>query len=93
MDNKELLPIDNFHDKLQSDQQGIYDQINHLLSSQDQQEKIVKETRNILGVTADILTDSEILDLANEVQYVVDNWLEEFEKQIFEGKTLTELLG
>jgi len=32
-----------------------------------------------------------LLNLVSEVQFLVDSWLEEFEKNVFEGKTLNEM--
>ncbi len=72
--------------------QGVYDQINGYFNEQDQQRKTVQEGREILGEAAAALTDEQVSDLVNEVQYLVDTWVEEFEQKIFDGKTLNELL-
>ena len=82
------LPMD-----FQSNRQEAYEQINELFNEKDQQEKSVQEARDILGDSAKDLTDSEVYDLVNEVQYLVDTWLEEYERKTFDGKTLNELLG
>ena len=60
---------------------------------QDQQQTAVKEARGILGETAEDLTDDQVYELVNEVQFLVDTWIEEFEKKVFEGKTLNEMLN
>lgn len=73
--------------------QGTYEQINELLNEQDKQEKTVQEARDILGESAKDLSDSEVYDLVNEVQFLVDTWLEEYERKTFEGQTLYELLN
>jgi len=72
--------------------QGVYDQVNQFFSEQDKQRKTIQETREILGESAQSLSDEQIYDLKNEIQYLVDTWLEEFEKSIFDGKTLNELI-
>ena len=72
--------------------QGVYDQINNQFSEQDNQRKTIQEAREILGESAKDLTDEQVYDLANEIQYLVDSWLEEYEKDIFDGKTLDELI-
>lgn len=92
-----VLSINNtapeeFH-SFQSEQLGTYDQLNQLFNEQDKQQKDVQETREILGESAKDLTDSQVYDLTNEIQYLVDSWLEEFERKTFDGKTLNELLG
>ncbi len=83
-----LHPIPEF----QSNQQGIYDQINNYFSEQDQQQKVVQEARDILGESASAITDVQVYDLVNEMQYLIDTWLEEYEQKIFDGKKLKDLL-
>lgn len=73
--------------------QGTYDQINQLFNEQDKQQKEIQEAREILGDSANDLTDAQVYDLVNEVQYLVDSWLEEYERKAFDGKTLDEVLG
>ena len=72
--------------------QGIYDQLNNLYSEQDKQQKSIQEARDILGETASEITDAQVYELITEVQYLADTWIEEFERNVFDGKTLEELL-
>lgn len=72
---------------------GVYDQLNNLFSEQDKQKKTIQEAREILGESASALTDDQVYDLASEIQYLADTWLEEYERTIFDGKTLDETLG
>jgi len=72
---------------------GVYDQLNQLFSEQDKQQKEIQEAREVLGGGAENLNDSQVYDLVNEVQYLLDSWLEEFERKVFDGKTLNELLN
>jgi hypothetical protein len=74
-------------------QQGTYDQLNQLFTNQDEQKRAIQEARDILGESAKDLTDDQVNDLVKEMQFLVDSWLEEFERQTFDGKTLNELLG
>jgi hypothetical protein len=76
---------------IQRESQGIYDQINNYFSEQDQQQKTVQEAREILGESAANLTDEKVYDMVVGMQYLVDTWLEEFEKDVFDGKTLKEI--
>ncbi len=80
------------HGQPQASSQGIYDQINSHFNEQNHQQKTIEEARDILGEQAQQLTDEQIYDLVNEVQYLVDTWIEEYEKKTFEGKTLKELV-
>ncbi len=77
----------------QPKQQGTYDKLNQLFTEQDQQKKIVLVAREMMGESAETLTDSQVYDLVNEIQYLIDSWLEEYERQVFKGKTLNELAG
>lgn len=76
----------------QTSSQGVYEQLNNYLSERDQQQKTVQEAREILGDSASNLSDDKVYDLVVEMQYLVDTWLEEFEKNVFDGKTLKELI-
>ncbi len=53
----------------------------------------MQEAREILGDSAKDLTDDQVFELTTNVQFLVDLWEEEFEKEVFGGKTLNELLG
>lgn len=87
----ELLP--SLPSNFQDNQQDTYDQINQLFNEQDNQQKTILEAREILGDSAKELTDEQVYDLVNEMQYLVDSWLEEFERKTFDGKSLNELLN
>lgn len=87
----ELLP--SLPSDFQNNTQGTYDQINQLFNEQDSREKAILEAREILGESANEMTDDQIFDLVTEMQYLADSWLEEYEKEVFDGKTLIELLN
>jgi hypothetical protein len=91
--NNDVINLHNLSPSTQSGSQGTYDQINELFNIQDQQEKSIQEAREILGDSAKDLTDGQVYDLLNEIQFLVESWLEEFERNTFKGKTLDELLG
>lgn len=78
--------------QFQTNQNGVYDQLNQYLNDQDLQQKTVAEAREILGESAQSLEDGQIYEMVTEMQYLVDTWLEEYEQKVFEGKTLKELL-
>ena len=50
------------------------------------------KAREILGKLANELSDEELKTIVTEIQFLTDSWLDEFEKSIFEGKTLNKLL-
>lgn len=92
LNNQEHFSLPSPSSEFPKKQQGIYDQLNNFLGEQDQQQKAIQEARDILGESARDLNDEQVFDLANEVQFLVDSWLEEFERDIFEGKSLEELI-
>ncbi len=58
-----------------------------------QQETQLQKIKNNLGDVSQELTDDQIDDLSTKFQYLIDNWLDEFERMTFQGKTLLEVLG
>ena len=91
--NEDIVNLPNLPSNPQSSTQGTYDQLNELFSNQDEQEKTIREAREILGDSAKDLADSQVYDLVTEVQFLVDSWLEDFERDVFDGKTLDEIVG
>ena len=61
-------------------------------SQLDSEDKEVTEARKILGDLADELTADELKEIVTEVKYLTTCWLDEFEKSIFKGKTVAEIL-
>lgn len=57
----------------------------------DRSEKLHK-AREILDKLANEYSDDELWKIVTEIQFLTDCWLNEFEREIFDGKTLTELL-
>lgn len=52
----------------------------------------VEEARQILGKTAEEISDEQLQDQMTKLKYLAESWLDEYEKSIFEGKTLSEFL-
>ena len=52
----------------------------------------LEKAREILGELAVGLSDEELKTIVTEIQFLTDSWLDEFERGIFAGKTLNELL-
>ena len=51
----------------------------------------VSKARQILGETANTLTDEELETFLAKLDYLTNNWLDSIEKLLFEGKTLREI--
>lgn len=58
-----------------------------------EQENNVIRTRRILGKTAQTLSDEQIETIVSEFQFLANTWLDEFEKEIFSGHTLQEVIN
>lgn len=61
-----------------------------LLGSDIQQLKAAK-SRQILGETAKDIPDEQLEMFVAQFEYLISCWLDSFEKQLFEGKTLKEI--
>lgn len=72
---------------------GVYEQIHSHFVEQDADEKNITFVRDILGSEAECMSDNEIYAYITEIQYLAEQWLDEFESTIFAGTTLRELLG
>lgn len=57
------------------------------------EDKDIEEARKILGETVKDLTDEELKDHLVETKYLIETWLDDYERTIFNGKTLNELLS
>ncbi|MBI2600009.1 hypothetical protein HYW43_03775 [Candidatus Daviesbacteria bacterium] len=91
--NEDVFILPSLSSESSFNPQGTYDQLNQLFSDQNKQQKDIQEARDILGESAQDLTDNQVYDLVNEIQFLVDSWLEEYERKVFDGKTLNELLN
>lgn len=58
-----------------------------------EQDNIITKTRRHLGSIGEDMTDEQIKNLANEFQFLIDSWLDMFERDTFHGKTLKEVMG
>ncbi len=59
----------------------------------DREENRVSKARGILGESARDFTDEQLGYLVTDFEYLVDTWLDLFEKKMLEGKTLKEVIG
>ncbi|MCL4415708.1 MAG: hypothetical protein M1365_03255 [Actinobacteria bacterium] len=51
------------------------------------------KSKEILGDKAKGMTDDEIKRQVASIQFLADSWLDEYERSIFDGKTLNEKLA
>ncbi|MEN9327777.1 MAG: hypothetical protein RI947_585 [Candidatus Parcubacteria bacterium] len=70
------------------------DNLLHTLYPENRAEdKELLKVKQILGEKEKEFTSEQIKDLMTKVQYLVQSWLDEYERQIFKGQTLHELLS
>jgi hypothetical protein len=57
-----------------------------------QEETRIQKARLIMGDDVKGLSDEDLEVFLTEFQYLIDCWLDEYEKQVFNNKTLRELI-
>lgn len=51
----------------------------------------LQEARKALGKTGEKMSDTEIEKLVVSMGYLIDGWLDTYERKVFKGKTIKEL--
>lgn len=50
----------------------------------------IEEARKILGKVAEGMSDEQLQDQLTKMEYLTEGWLDQYERKIFDGKTLNE---
>ncbi len=66
--------------------------LDNLFPEQKYLDKNIQMTKKILGPLVDSFTEGNLKDMIVEIQYLTESWLDDLERQIFNGKTLNGLL-
>ena len=72
--------------------QTLTKSLDELFPEQQYDEKNIQKAKEILGKTANELTPDELQDTVIEMQFLASSWLDDFERKIYKGLTLRELL-
>jgi len=56
-------------------------------------EMSIEEAKKILGIVANGMSYEEIQDQMVKMKFLAESWLDDYEKSIFDGRTLAETLG
>lgn len=83
-------PVESQH--LKHDTSSVTDTLNELFPEQERYSKDIKMAKQALGTLAWELTPEQLQNLVPEFQYLCESWLDDFERTIFKGQTLKELL-
>ncbi len=65
--------------------------LKHIFPERPEENKL-QQARRILGEIANDMPDEELETYITEFQYLIDCWMDSFEKQLFDNKTLKQLL-
>ena len=66
--------------------------IQDIFPEQEYEEKNTQKAKEVLGELANNFSKEELRDLTAQVEYLAETWLDDFERDIFKGRTLNELL-
>lgn len=67
--------------------------LNSLFPDQKREDKTIKQARAILGNLTEKFSMDELREIIILFQYLTESWLDMFERELFDGKTLQELLN
>ena len=71
---------------------SISESLDAMFPEQKHQNREIAKTKEILGKLADLFTTSQLKEIVTDIDFLVESWLDEFERGKFGGKTLKELL-
>ena len=66
--------------------------LNRAFPKQSEENKFTR-TRHLLGETAKTLSNEQLETSVTEFQFLIDTWLNEYEKDVFKGLTLKEVIN
>ena len=73
-------------------QQSIETAINNIFPLASEENKTLR-MRKALGNTAQSLSNEQIETVTTQFQFLIESWMDEFEKEVFSGLTLKEVLN
>lgn len=75
-----------------SESKTISQSLNELFPEQEIENRNFKKTKEILGTLANEFSEAELRDVIAQVEYLAESWVDDFERDIFGGLTLKEVL-
>lgn len=78
--------------KTEDNQKTIKKSLDQLFPEQQYNDKDIQKVKEILGLLSNEFSVPELRDIVAETQFLISSWLDDFERGIFDGKTLNELL-
>lgn len=71
---------------------SITESLDIMFPEQKRQDRDLVKAKEALGELVNELSVAQIKEIVTDIDYLVTSWLDDFERTIFEGKTLKELL-
>ncbi len=88
----EVTPKSEQETKQNDRTKPIKKSLDQLFPEQQYDDKDIQKVKEILGPLTKKFTDPELRDIVAETQFLISSWLDDFEREIFNGLTLNELL-
>lgn len=88
-DKKNKSTLNNRYRKSRLDEEPI----DGLQENQQNQDEELRLARNTFGKLSSFFSGEEFKVVITEIKYLSQTWVDEFEKNIYKGKTLSELLN
>ncbi|HSW96999.1 MAG TPA: hypothetical protein VLF89_04185 [Candidatus Saccharimonadales bacterium] len=67
----------------------IANTLDEMFPEQKHEDKLFKKAKEIVG---NAYNNEELRSMITSFEYLITNWMEEYEKKVFDNKTLKELL-
>lgn len=101
-ENQIITPLVNALDGVTPKPQGnepslnknpsLEESLDQLFPEQQYEERNLQRAKQILGNTVNKLTQEELKVAMIEIKFLAETWVDDFEREIFDGLTLSELL-
>lgn len=72
--------------------QDLKKSLDDLFPEQQYEEKNMQQAKQILGAIADKFSNEQMQSLVSEILYLTESWLDDFERETYNGLTLKEFL-
>ncbi len=88
----EATPKAQYEERADIDKGVLKKSLDDLFPEQRYEEKDIQRAKEILGQLAEKFSNQELLNVITDIQFLVNNWLDDFERKTFNGLTLKKLL-
>ena|SRR5579859_5954697 len=83
--------LGNFQPQVQQSDEFQLPQVFETILNESPEQTKINKVRQLLGEKAKDLSDEQLETFSAQFDYLLNFWLDSFEKQIFDGKTLREI--